>query len=266
MYTAASYISAGVLGSIVGSFLNVCIYRIPRGLSIIFPSSKCPSCNNPVRPKDNIPILGFILLKGKCRFCKTAISWRYPFVESANALLYGMVMWRFGPDFSWTLPLYFILVSTLIVITFIDLDYQIIPDSITLPGIPLALIFGSTLLPDPFSRADLLGFKASLVGFLLGGGLFYGIGIAGSMVFRQEAMGGGDIKMMAALGGVLGWKGIILTTFLGSFFGSFIGIFLIVTKGRERGTKIPFGPYLAFGALCSLFLGQEFLSLFLSVR
>ncbi len=264
MHNVVLYIVVIIFGSIIGSFLNVCIYRIPRRLSILFPSSRCPSCNSPIRPADNIPVLSFLLLKGRCRLCKTRIPFRYPVVESLNALLYAITVWRFGPDFSWSLLLYLILVSSLVIITFIDIDYQIIPDGITLPGIPLALLFGSTLLPDPFLRVEMLGFKTSLTGIVLGGGLFYGIGALGSLIFRKEAMGGGDIKLMAMLGGVLGWKGVLLTAFLGSFFGSIIGVSLILIKGGQMGTKIPFGPYLAFGAVLSLFFGQEFLTVFLN--
>jgi leader peptidase (prepilin peptidase)/N-methyltransferase len=257
MFEIIYYITVFIFGSIIGSFLNVCIYRIPRGQSIVVPSSKCPSCNNPIRPTDNIPIISFILLGGRCRQCNAGISLRYPLVEFLNAALYVLVFWRFSPYYSWFMAAYFVLLSSLLVVTFIDIDYQIIPNGITLPGIPLALIFGSTILPDPFSRFDVLGFKASVTGVLLGGGLFYFIGLFGSAVFRKEAMGGGDIKLMAMLGGVLGWKGVILTTFIGSLFGSFVGITLILLKGSRFGTRIPFGPYLAFGAMISLFLGQD---------
>lgn len=263
MHDINLYIITFVVGSMVGSFLNVCIYRIPKGMSIVFPSSRCPSCNNPVRPLDNIPILSYLLLKGRCRFCREKISIRYPVVESLNAILYVIVLWRFGAYFSWFLLIYFIFLSSLIVITFIDLEYQIIPNGITLSGIPLALVFGSTILPDPFSRADLLGFKASIIGVLLGGGLFYIIRVLGTLVFKKEAMGGGDIKMMAMAGGILGWKGVLLTTFIGSLAGSIIGISLILKKGGEWGSRIPFGPYLAFGTVLSLILGQELLSWYL---
>ena len=252
------FIAAFLFGLVVGSFLNVCIYRIPRRKSIVVPSSRCPSCNNPVQPRDNIPILSFILLKGRCRFCRERISFKYPFVEFLNAILYVIILWRFGPQLSWSLLIYAIFVSSLIVITFIDLEHQIIPDIITLPGVVLALIFGSTILPDPFSGVD-LNFKTSIAGVLLGGGLFYAIGVLGTAVFKQEAMGGGDIKMMAMVGGFLGWKGVILTTFLGSLLGSVIGIFLIITKGKKMGSKIPFGPYLAFGAIITLLLGEKLL-------
>lgn len=266
MYDSALYIIVFLIGSIVGSFLNVCIYRIPKGMSIVFPSSRCPSCNNPVRPLDNIPILSYLLLKGRCRFCREKISIRYPIVESLNAILYVIVLWRFGAYFSWFLLIYFIFISSLIVITFIDLEYQIIPNGITLSGIPLALVFGSTILPDAFSRADLLGFKASIIGILLGGGLFYIIRVLGTLVFKKEAMGGGDIKLMAMVGGILGWKGVLLTTFIGSLAGSIIGISLILKKGGEWGSRIPFGPYLAFGTVLSLILGQELLSWYLHAR
>lgn len=172
-------------------------------------------------------------------------------------------MWRFGPGTSWYLVVYFLFISSLIVITFIDLEYQIIPNGITLPGIPLALVFGSTILPDPFSRLDLLGFKSSIYGVLTGGGLFYAVAVAGKAVFKKDAMGGGDIKMMAMAGGVLGWQGVILTTFLGSLLGSVVGISLILLKGEKWGSRIPFGPYLACGAVISLFFGQEILSWYL---
>jgi len=253
------YIVTFIFGAVIGSFLNVCIYRIPRGLSIIMPSSYCFSCRSPIRFYDNIPILSYILLRGRCRSCGNRISIKYPLIELLNSVLYITVLWRFGPYLSWALLSYFLFLSSLIVIAFIDLEFQIIPDRITLPGILLGIILGSTILFDPFFRLNLLGFKASLIGLLLGGGLFYLIAILGEALFKKEAMGGGDIKMMAMVGGFLGWKGVLLTTFLGSLFGSVIGILLIILKGKERGSKIPFGPYLALGAVLSLFFGEEFL-------
>lgn len=263
MHDLVIYVVVLLFGAVVGSFLNVCIYRIPRGLSIIIPSSRCPSCNNPIQPWDNVPILSYILLKGRCRVCEAKIPFRYLLVEFLNAILYVIAILRFGPDFSWSLLIYFIFLSSLIVITFIDIEHQIIPNRITLPGIVIALIFGSTILPDPFSRSELLGFKASVIGVLLGGGLFYAVGVLATAVLKKDAMGGGDIKMMAMVGGFLGWKGVILTTFLGSLFGSIIGVSLIMIKGKKWGRKIPFGPYLSLGATLSLLLGQEFLAWYL---
>lgn len=246
------YIVAFAMGSIVGSFLNVCIYRIPRNLSIIIPSSRCPSCNSPVKPWDNIPILSYIFLGGRCRACKVRISLRYPFVEFLNAAFYVMVLWRFG--FGWHMLMYFVFCSALIVIAFIDLDFQIIPDRITLPGILIGLITGSFLLPDPFLRCSALGYRSSIIGLLVGGGLFYAVAI-----LSRGGMGGGDIKMMAMVGSLMGWKSVLLTTFLGSLVGAVFGIFLMLFKGKGRKTKIPFGPFLALGSVITLFYGQEIL-------
>ncbi|MBI4687137.1 MAG: prepilin peptidase [Nitrospirae bacterium] len=253
------YIIVFIFGAIIGSFLNVCIYRMPKGLSIVRPSSSCPSCGNPIRFYDNIPIISYLFLGGRCRRCGAMISLKYPAVELLNAVLYMTVFQRFGAYFSWPVFVYFLFVSSLIVITFIDFQYQIIPDSITLPGIIIGLALGSTILPDPFNSTGLLGLKASLTGVALGGGLFYLIAVVGTAVFKKEAMGGGDIKMMAMVGGILGWKGVLLTTFFGSLFGSIVGIAIISIKGREWGSKIPFGPYLALGSLLSLFFGHKFL-------
>lgn len=241
-----------VFGLIVGSFLNVCIYRIPRNISIILPSSRCTSCNNPIRVWDNIPVLSYMFLGGRCRHCGKRISLRYPMVEALNGLFYTAVFWRYG--LGWNALIYCILVSALIVITFIDLDFQIIPDRITLAGIPLGLLAGSFLLSDPFLRSSALGFKSSIIGFLAGGLLFYMVA-----VLSKGGMGGGDIKMMAMLGSLMGWKSVFLTTFLGSLMGSIIGIFLMLFKGKGRKAKIPFGPFLALGAIITLFFGQEIL-------
>ncbi len=257
MHNTFLYIIVFLFGSVVGSFLNVCIYRMPRKLSIILPSSMCPSCNMPIKPYDNIPLLSFLFLGGRCRVCKAGIPFRYPLVEFLNAALYVLVLWRFA--FGLHTAVYFVFCSALIVITFIDLDFQIIPDRITLPGIPIGLIAGSFLLPDPFMRYSLLGYKASIIGFLIGGGLFYAVA-----VLSRGGMGGGDIKMMAMVGSLMGWKSVLLTTFLGSLTGAVLGVSLMVFKGKGRKTKIPFGPFLAFGALVTLFYGQEILYWYLN--
>lgn len=255
------YIAVFVFGAVVGSFLNVCIYRIPRNQSIVFPASRCPSCNTPIKAWDNVPILSYIFLGGRCRACKEKISARYPLVEALNAFSYVAVLWRYG--IGWGLIIYFLLVSALIVITFIDLDYLIIPDRITLPGIPLGIAAGSFFLPDPFMRAAELGYKASIIG-AVGGFLFYFLMAELSIrLFKKEGMGGGDIKLMAMIGGFMGWKTVILTTFAGSFLGSVSGIILMIAKGKGRGTLIPFGPFLAIGAVISLFFGQEILMWYL---
>ncbi len=265
-----------VLGLIVGSFLNVCIYRIPRSLSIVNPPSACPGCDAPIKPWDNIPLVSYALLGGKCRNCRGPISLRYPLVELLNGVLYWYVVTSFG--IGWHVPLLCMLVSALVVITFIDLDFQIIPDSITLPGIVIGLLSASFLLPDPFSVREagslhyaiggntgayrllpiayykIVGFMNAFAGLLLGGGLFYLIAI-----LSRGGMGGGDIKMMAMVGAFMGWKAILLTTFIGSLSGSLVGVFLMAVKGKGRKSRIPFGPFLAFGALATLFFGRVIL-------
>ncbi|RJQ48609.1 MAG: prepilin peptidase [Nitrospiraceae bacterium] len=260
------YVFIFIFGALIGSFLNVCIYRIPGGMSIVRPSSRCTSCGAAIKFYYNIPILSYMLLMGKCRACGAKFSVRYPLVEFLNAALYVFLLMRFGIDSPLVLLIYCVFVSSLIVIFFIDLDHQIIPDSITLPGIPLAVILGSTVLPDPFFRSELLGVKSSLAGFLAGGVSFYLVAVIGKALLKKDAMGGGDIKMMAMIGGLLGWKGVILTTFMGSLLGSVIGVSLILLKGREWGSRIPFGPYLTAGALISLFWGQDVLMWYLNAH
>lgn len=255
------YILTFLFGAVIGSFLNVCIYRLPRNLSIISPSSRCPSCHSPIRHYDNIPIISYIILKGLCRDCGSTIPIRYPFVELLNAIMYIFIIWRFG--LGWHIPFMFAFISGLIVITFIDLDFQVIPDSITLPGTLIGLLSASITTPDPFSRGYHVGIINSLVGIISGGGLFYLIAILGERAFGQEAMGGGDIKLMAMIGSFLGWKSILLTTFAASLVGSIAGIILMIIKGKGKGLKVPFGPFLAVGAALSLFFGQEILYLYL---
>lgn len=181
-----------------------------------------------------------------------------------NALCYVFLLWRFGP--AWPFLIYALFCSALIVITFIDLDFQIIPDRISLPGIPLGLLTGSLILPDPFMRADVLGWQASFIGAAAGFLFYYFIAYTGEKIFKKEAMGGGDIKMMAMVGAFLGWKGVIFTTFFASLFGSLIGIFMMLLRGREKGSQIPFGPFLALGAIVSLFFGQEIIIWYLYRR
>jgi leader peptidase (prepilin peptidase)/N-methyltransferase len=246
-----------ILGLIVGSFLNVCIYRLPRGKSVVSPPSACPSCNVPIKPWDNIPLLSYIFLRGKCRKCGERISIRYPIVELLNGIFYLAVFKFFG--FGWHLPFLFAFASAMIVITFIDLDFQIIPDAITLPGIVVGLVGASFILPDPFVVST-VGFKNSIAGLLLGGGLFFLIA-----VLSRGGMGGGDIKMMAMVGSFMGWKAVLMTTFLGSLAGSIVGIFLMLFKGKGRKTKIPFGPFLALGVVITLFFGGSIMRWYLGL-
>jgi len=257
-----------VFGLIVGSFLNVCIVRLPRGGSIVHPPSHCPRCHGSIKFYDNIPLISFLLLRAKCRNCGEPISWRYPLVELTNALLYvGIVseFWIGGEAF-----MMMVLCSSLIVITVIDYDHMIIPDKITLPGmlvgLTLAPFFMSPLGdPLPFNLEALIphagpyltGFLNSLIGLILGGGLLLSIGWAWEKLRHIEAMGGGDVKLMGMVGSFLGWKGALLTIMLGALAGSVIGVSLIALKRHKMEKLIPFGPFLAAGALASAFYGPD---------
>lgn len=253
-----------ILGLVIGSFLNVCIYRLPRNISIIRPPSACPVCSARIKPWDNVPVLSYIFLRGRCRGCGERISIRYPLVELMNGIFYLAAFNLFG--LGWHLPFFLLFLSAMIVITFIDLDFQIIPDEITLPGIIIGLVSASFVLPDPFNiqpsalSLSVVGFKNSLTGLLLGGGLYFLIA-----VLSKGGMGGGDIKMMAMVGAFMGWKAVLLTTFLGSLTGSLVGIFLMAFKGKGRKTKIPFGPFLALGSIITLFYGGEILRWYLGI-
>lgn len=245
------YILSFLIGAIIGSFLNVCIYRIPKGESIIFPPSHCPFCKAGIRFYDNIPIISYIILRGRCRQCKSHISYRYPLVEFINAAGYLLLIYEFG--IGWAFFAYSLFFSSLLVLTFIDLSHQILPDLITIPGIILGLIAASSVLPA--------GIINSLIGIFLGGGVFYLVAI-----LSRGGMGGGDIKLIAMIGAFLGWKDVLLTIFIGALAGSFVGIFLMLFKGKKRKDPIPFGPFLAAGAIISMFLDREILIWYSNLR
>jgi leader peptidase (prepilin peptidase)/N-methyltransferase len=236
-----------VIGLLFGSFINVCIYRIPLMQSIVAPASHCPSCKTPIRPYDNIPVVSFLWLRGRCRTCQTPISWRYPLVEILHASGYLSILYRFGPTRE--ALIYAIFFSALTAITFIDLDHQIIPDRITLPGIVLGAIAGATVLPP--------GPINALIGLVLGGGFFYLIAVLSLAILKKEGMGGGDIKLVAMIGAILGWEEVLLAIFCAAISGSVVGMTLIATKQRDRTEPIPFGPFLAAGAMVSLFWGND---------
>lgn len=247
---AFGYIVACAVGAVIGSFLNVCIYRVPRGESLFWPASHCPSCGKPVAIYDNIPIVSYLLLRGRCRACHAAISPRYPTVELVNAAGYGIILWSFGWD--WSTVVYMLFFSILLVVSFIDLSHQIVPDLITLPGIPLGILCASTILP--------VGLLNSALGILLGGGILWGLAWVSPYIFGKEGMGGGDIKLMAMIGAFLGWKPTLLTIMLGALTGSLVGIALIALKMVRRDQYVPFGPFLAFGALVAMFFHHEILA------
>lgn len=265
-----------IFGLLVGSFLNVCIVRLPRDRSIVSPPSHCPRCRASIKFYDNIPVVSFLLLRGKCRNCGEPISWRYPAVELLNALMSAWTVHEFG--IGGEAFLIMALCSSLIVITFIDFDYQIIPDVITLPGmlvgLTLAPFFMSALSdPLPFHLDYLLphagpyltGFINSFIGLLLGGGPLLAIGWAWEKLRHVEAMGGGDVKLMGMVGSFLGWKGALLTIMLGALVGSIAGLILIVLNRHKMEKVIPFGPYLALGTLVTAFYGSDIISSYLGL-
>jgi leader peptidase (prepilin peptidase) / N-methyltransferase len=241
-----SYLIAGTLGALIGSFLNVCIYRLPRGESIVWPGSHCPSCGKAIEFYDNIPVLSFLWLIGRCRACRGRISTRYPLVEAVNAAGYLAILWTFGP--TWTTVLYALLFSALLVVAGTDLTHKIIPNVVTLPGIVLGLLGAATVLP--------VGLINALLGVAVGGGLLWALALASPYLFGKEGMGGGDIKLLAMIGAFLGWKPALLTIMIGSLAGSVIGISLIALKLMKRDEYIPFGPFLVLGALLSMFFAQ----------
>lgn len=243
----ALLIIVGVLGTIIGSFLNVCIYRIPKKESIVWPASHCPTCSHTLSTLDLIPVFSFIFLRRCCRYCKAPISWLYPIMESLTSVLWIMAWLEFGFSLEFLSAVIFI--SLGIIITFIDLDYQIIPDVISLPGVIigllLALLSGSPTIIDALIGAFGGAVLLFLVAFLSRGG-----------------MGGGDAKLLAMVGAFFGWQGAAATLMIGSVAGAIIGLLLIALKIIKRRDPVPFGPFLIFGAGIYLFFSETIIGLF----
>ena len=240
-----------VFGAVVGSFLNVCIFRLPAEASIVKPRSQCLYCHHPIRNHDNIPLISFIILRGKCRDCGGKISWHYPLVELITALLALLLFLKFGLTLNFLI--FFIFTAVLIVITFIDLDHQIIPDILTLPGIPIFCLAAIFLLKIPWLEA--------LLGLLIGGGIFFTIAFVYELITKREGMGGGDIKLLAMIGGFFGWKSLIFVLLFSSFSGAIIGITAMLIKKQDMKYAVPFGPFLAAAAVAYLFWGDAFMRL-----
>jgi leader peptidase (prepilin peptidase)/N-methyltransferase len=241
------------LGCCLGSFLNVCIYRIPQSLSIVFPRSFCPTCQKPIRAYDNIPLLSYLLLRGKCRNCGAKILWRYPLVEALTGLIALGLFLKFG--FSFPFFSFLAFSAALIVITFIDLDHRIIPDIISLPGIAVGFLL-AVLGPS-------ITVKDSLIGILAGGGSLFVVAYVYEALTKREGMGGGDVKLLAMIGAWLGWKSIPFTLFVASLSGTLIGGTAMLIQKGGRHYAIPFGPFLAFSALAYLFFGPQLIDWYL---
>jgi leader peptidase (prepilin peptidase)/N-methyltransferase len=247
MPSMLAYAAVMLFGAVIGSFLNVCIHRLPRGESVAWPASRCPACAAPIAAYDNVPILSYLVLRGRCRACGAPISVRYPLIELANALGYALILWRFGPG--WPALVYALLYSALLVVTGIDLSHQIIPNVITLPGIAIGVLCAVTILP--------VGFLDSALGILVGGGLLLGLAWVSPYVFGKEGMGLGDVKLVAMVGAFLGWRPALLTIMVGAVVGSVVGLTLIALKVMRREHYIPFGPFLALGAVVALLFYRE---------
>jgi leader peptidase (prepilin peptidase)/N-methyltransferase len=261
-------IIAFIFGSIVGSFLNVCIHRMPLSESVVWPRSHCPKCKKRIPGYDNIPFLSYLMLGGKCRFCKQKISLRYPLVELLTAVMFVLLFSYF--KLSYDLFFYILFASSLIVASFIDIPHRIIPDEVSVGGMIAGFILhsvkGVNLQPFSWSWRPLLD---SLLGIIIGGGIIYLTGFIFDLIYfkllkrppiqgETESMGGGDVKLLAMIGAFLGWQKAILTFFIAPFFGAIVGIVNLIIK---KDHTIPYGPFLALAALISLFLGDQIINL-----
>ncbi len=250
-----SYLTVLLFGGVIGSFLNVCIYRLPREESVAWPASHCPACRQPIAVYDNIPIVSYLILLGRCRACRAPISLQYPLVEAANAIGYVLVFWMFG--FTVVASVYAALLSALIVITGTDLSHTMIPDAVTLPGIAIGLACAAVILP--------IGLLDSILGVVLGGGTLWFLAWVSPYIFGKEGMGGGDIKLMAMVGAFIGWQPVLLAIMIGSFLGSLVGVGLIAVGIMRREQYIPFGPFLAVGSILALLFHQPLLDWYWSL-
>jgi leader peptidase (prepilin peptidase)/N-methyltransferase len=244
--TAPIAIVAFIFGACIGSFLNVCIYRIPAGASIVRPASSCPRCKTEIAFYDNIPIFSWLLLMGKCRTCGAPIAVRYPSVELLTGLFAAACIISFG--FTWHALAAFAFIATLIVVAFIDLDHRIIPDAISLPGIPVFFVAA-------IAATDLT-WRSSAIGIVAGGGSLFAVAWGYQTITGREGMGGGDIKLLAMIGAFVGWQGILFTLFAASAIGTLIGMLAMVRSGKGMKLAIPFGPFLSMGAVLYLFFGN----------
>lgn len=263
-------ILAFIFGSIVGSFLNVCIHRMPEGESVVWPRSHCPKCKRRIPGYDNIPFISYLLLGGKCRFCKKRISLRYPLVELLTALMFAALLGLYG--LSYNFFLFAVFACGLIIATFVDIQHRIIPDEVSVGG----MIVGFILMAiKGFNLAsltwDLKPMVNSFLGIIVGGGAIYLTGVAFDFIYfkllrrppiqgETQSMGGGDVKLMAMIGAFLGWQKALVAFFLAPFFGVIIGIFNLLIK---KDHTIPYGPFLSLGALLSIFWADKIIALFI---
>lgn len=251
-----------IFGSVVGSFLNVCIARLPKGESVVSPPSHCPLCNTPIHFYDNVPLLSYVWLRGRCRSCRERISPRYFIVELLMAFFSVLLLGRFGLGLAFFVN--FVLVAALIVISFVDLDVRIVPDVISIPGIGLGLLASLIQYQWPMDRlSNLPSPVSSLVGILVGGGSLLLVAWAYQFFTGVEGMGGGDIKLLAMIGAFLGWPAVPVALFFASLTGSVVGLIFMFWKGVGSKYALPFAPFLCLGAVVYLFLGDLLVALYL---
>ncbi|MDJ0712844.1 MAG: prepilin peptidase [Prochloraceae cyanobacterium] len=253
-----------IFGASIGSFLNVVVYRLPAGLSLLWPPSRCPKCSHQLGKTENVPVFGWLLLRGRCRWCKTPISFRYPLVEAATAAIFMLVFWQFG--FTWQTLGYWAFLSWLLALSLIDLDTMTLPNSLTQSGLVLGLVFQGAI---GWQNEGLAGAANYLMkgigGAVLGIWLLDSIAFLGTIAFGREAMGAGDGKLMATIGAWLGWKQVLVSGFLACAIGAFAGGGAIAIGLLSRRQPMPFGPFLAMGATLSVFWGETMLSTYLKL-
>jgi len=268
----------GVLGAIIGSFLNVVIHRLPREESIVFPNSTCPKCRKAIKAYDNIPILSYLILRGRCRHCGVHISSRYPAVEALTAILFAAVTWHDGVSFALAFDLAF--AASMVALVFIDAEHMILPNAITYPGIIFAIVARILLpylagpahfddLPQllnafPTLPVGLVSIIGAVIGALAGGGSLWLMGFLWEKLRGVEAMGFGDVKMMFMVGAFLGWRLTILTILIGALTGSIAGIAVMYRRGRNMQMMLPFGIFLGIGSIVSLLFGARIIAWYAS--
>ena len=246
-------ILVAIFGLVVGSFLNVCIHRLPLGESLAWPASRCPACRTPLKPYDNIPVVSYLALRGRCRYCGKSISKQYPIVELLTCVLFVAAYFSFGPP---VLYQRLVFASAMVVLFFVDLEHQRLPNEITVPGIVVGFVWSFFIPP---------GWQSSLIGIVVGGGSLWLLGWLWFVIRKEEGMGFGDVKMLAMIGAFLGWKVMLATLLVSTILGSIIGVAMIALQRGNLKTALPFGCFLAIGALVGSVFGDSAVSWYLNL-
>ncbi len=257
MGTVPSFVApliAALFGAIAGSFLNVCVYRLPLRKSVVWPASACPHCGRRLSWYENVPVFSFLALRGRCRTCGAAIGWRYPVIELLTAVMFGAAWWYYGPGVLLASRLVF--GCALIVLFAIDLEHHLLPNAMTLPGIVVGVLF--SFFTEP-------GWQASLIGVLLGGGVLFLIAETYYRIRHEEGLGMGDVKMLAMVGAFVGWKLTLVTLMAASFAGTIVSLYLIAAKRGGMKSALPFGTFLAIGGAVAATVGPALLDWYLGL-